>query len=192
MSALCFFRSYVISKSSPSIHAQRSHFKMNSNHRRLIFGSLHVLYFVMLLPVRGGKERTSGSGISAHRRGTGATWGRGRGGGRRGHVCTSVLRAEPAGGPQGHGWEVSTEPEDHGTELREVSEEDPGNYSHHVRPLQPQPQVNVTAADLPACVGLRFCDSVLYLFLSPFSTSHTNWAGNLSLDILCSTVMRGI
>lgn len=131
---------------------------------------LFLFLFFFSFPVWGGKERTSGPGLPAHHRGTGGTWGRrgGGGGGRRGHVCICVSRAETGGGPQGHRWEISTEPpqpEDHGTELQEVSEEDPGNYSHHFRPVQPQPQVNLIAIDSSACVGLCLCDSLLYLFL---------------------------
>lgn len=74
----------------------------------------------------------------------------------RGHVCISVVGAEPSHEPQGRWWEVSTVPtqrEDHGTELQQVSEEDPGNYSHHFRPFQPQPQVNLAAIDLSMCLS---------------------------------------
>ncbi len=168
-SSLCFFCSYIISKSSHTIHTQRLYFKMSSNHRRLIFVATQR-FFVILFPVWGGKERTSCSGLSAHHRGTGGTWGkwggggggRGRGGGGRwGHVCISVIGAEPGGEPQRRGWEVSvepTQPEDHGTELQEVSEEDPGNYSHHFRPFQPQPQVILNAIDL--CLPVWACVSV--------------------------------
>lgn len=172
MSVLCIFHGYAVCKSSQNIHTP--YLKVSSNQRGMIFAATVPFIF----PVRGEKERASGSGPSAHHRGSGGTrrqpWRRG-GGGRWGHVCVSVIGAEPSCEPQGLRWEVSTgptQPEDHRTELQEVSEEDPGNYSHHFRSFQPQPQVSLIAIDLSVClcgpVSLGLC--VLCLFLSFFST----------------------
>lgn len=175
-SALCFFHSYIIYKSSVSIHTPRPYLKIFPNSQvNIVLLLLSTIPFIF--PVTAEKERASGSGLSIHHWGSGGTWSQWGWGGGRGHVCVFVIGAQPSSEPRGCRWEVSTEPtqpEDHGAELQEVSEEDPGNYSHHFRPLQPQPQVSLITIDLSVCLSrpasLWLC--VLCLLLSFFSAVH--------------------